>query len=76
MCTKRAGELGVRVTRPDGHERDGNGSSGVGMLDYMHARYCSPALGRFQSPDPVNDGGRLLPNFGTCTLTVETTQSV
>jgi RHS repeat-associated protein len=36
-----------------GHERDENGSSGPGMLDYMHARYCSPGLGRFLSRDPV-----------------------
>ena len=37
-----------------GHERDGNGSAGVGMLDYMHARYCSPRTGRFFSVDPVH----------------------
>ena len=36
-----------------GHERDGNGSDGAGMLDYMHARYCSPELGRFSSVDPL-----------------------
>lgn len=36
-----------------GHERDENGSAQEGMLDYMHARYCSPALGRFMSPDKV-----------------------
>jgi len=34
-----------------GHERDDNGSAGPGMLDYMHARYCSPTLGRFFSTD-------------------------
>ena len=36
-----------------GHERDGNGSADVGMLDYMHARYCSPRTGRFFSVDPI-----------------------
>jgi RHS repeat-associated protein len=36
-----------------GHERDGNGSSGAGVLDYMHARYCSPGLGRFATVDPI-----------------------
>jgi RHS repeat-associated protein len=39
-----------------GHERDDNGSSGPGMLDYMHARYCSPGFGRFLSPDPLPGG--------------------
>jgi RHS repeat-associated protein len=34
-----------------GHERDENGG-GKGMLDYMHARHCSPVLGRFVSIDP------------------------
>ena len=36
-----------------GHERDGNGSAGVGILDYMHARYYSPYVGRFFSSDPA-----------------------
>ena len=35
-----------------GHERDGNGSAGEGILDYMHARYYSAAHGRFLSVDP------------------------
>ena len=39
-----------------GHERDESGSGGAGMLDYMHARYCSPGLGRFLSIDPVASG--------------------
>ncbi|MEM7355188.1 MAG: RHS repeat-associated core domain-containing protein, partial [Acidobacteriota bacterium] len=42
-----------RALKFTGHERDGNGSAGAGMLDYMHARYCSPGLGRFLSKDPV-----------------------
>ena len=36
-----------------GHERDFNSGSGTGDdLDYMHARYCNPNLGRFLSVDP------------------------
>ena len=39
-----------------GHERDLTGSgTGPGTLDYMHARYYDPAVGRFLSPDPVLD---------------------
>jgi RHS repeat-associated protein len=36
-----------------GHERDDNGSAGAGVLDYMHARYCSLNIGRFLSPDAL-----------------------
>ncbi len=36
-----------------GHERDGNGSAGAGMLDYMHARYYGPSVARFLSIDPA-----------------------
>jgi RHS repeat-associated protein len=36
-----------------GHERDSNGG-GAGVLDYMHARYCSPVMGRFLAVDPRN----------------------
>ncbi len=36
-----------------GHERDGNGGDIEGDLDYMHARYHSPYLGRFLSVDSV-----------------------
>jgi len=39
-----------------GHERDENGPDATGDLDDMHARYCSPTLGRFLSFDPV--GGK------------------
>ncbi|MCP3998617.1 MAG: RHS repeat-associated core domain-containing protein, partial [bacterium] len=55
--------FGDEATDPDqdegqlrftGHERDENGSVGAGALDYMHARYCSPATGRFLSVDPAN----------------------
>ena len=44
-----------------GHERDENGSGGAGMLDYMHARYCSPGLGRFLSIDPIGSTRLLRP---------------
>ncbi|MGB5162976.1 MAG: RHS repeat-associated core domain-containing protein [Thermoanaerobaculia bacterium] len=37
-----------------GHERDSHGAGSVDDLDYMHARYCSPHVGRFLSVDPVN----------------------
>jgi len=35
-----------------GHERDLNQGGQADDLDYMHARYCSPLLGRFLSVDP------------------------
>ena len=35
-----------------GHERDENGSADAGVLDYMHARFCSPHIGRFLTVDP------------------------
>ncbi len=35
-----------------GHERDLNGAAGTGDdVDYMHARFCSPVVGRFLSVD-------------------------
>jgi RHS repeat-associated protein len=40
-----------------GHERDLNEAGQTDDLDYMHARYCSPLLGRFLSVDPL--GGDL-----------------
>jgi len=44
----QAGDIPLKFT---GHERDRNGG-GKGMLDYMHARSCSPITGRFLSVDP------------------------
>jgi RHS repeat-associated protein len=41
---------GLRFT---GHERDGHLAGSGDDLDYMHARYCSPGLGRFLSVDPM-----------------------
>lgn len=38
-----------------GHERDTTFSGNLDYLDYMHARYYSPATGRFLSIDPVID---------------------
>ena len=36
-----------------GHERDFNQKGKGDDLDYMHARYCDPQMGRFLSVDPV-----------------------
>ncbi|NJL26808.1 MAG: hypothetical protein HC897_02475 [Thermoanaerobaculia bacterium] len=41
-----------------GHERDANGTGTAGDLDYMHARHCSPTLGRFLSFDPIGGNPR------------------
>jgi len=41
-----------------GHERDENGPDVTGDLDYMHARYCNPTLGRFLSFDPIGGNRR------------------
>lgn len=38
-----------------GHERDRNDESMLIDLDYMHARYCDPIVGRFLSVDPDPD---------------------
>lgn len=42
-----------------GHERDLGKPGQADDLDYMHARYCSPLLGRFLSVDPASGGARL-----------------
>ncbi len=46
-----ADEIGLKFT---GHERDKTGTGSRSELDYMHARHCSPVVGRFLSIDPVN----------------------
>jgi RHS repeat-associated protein len=37
-----------------GHERDSHGAGEDDNLDYMHARFYSPYVGRFLSPDDLN----------------------
>ncbi|MGB5162979.1 MAG: RHS repeat-associated core domain-containing protein, partial [Thermoanaerobaculia bacterium] len=44
-----------------GHERDSHGAGSADDLDYMHARYYSPGIGRFLSVDPENDSSRKHP---------------
>jgi RHS repeat-associated protein len=41
------------VLKFTGHERDSNDGRSKGALDYMHARFCSPGLGRFLNVDPL-----------------------
>ncbi len=42
-----------------GHERDlANATGQADDLDYMHARHCSPIVGRFLSVDPVGGNPR------------------
>lgn len=39
-----------------GHERDSSGPASPGFdLDYMHARFYDPNVGRFLSADPIDD---------------------
>ncbi len=40
------------VLKFTGHERDKTGTGVRSELDYMHARHCSPVVGRFLSVDP------------------------
>ena len=42
-----------------GHERDFNLTGSLDDLDYMHARYYSPYLGRFLSVDPARESALL-----------------
>jgi RHS repeat-associated protein len=46
------------VLKFTGHERDSNDNRPKGALDYMHARFCNPTLGRFLSIDPAPQLGR------------------
>jgi RHS repeat-associated protein len=57
----------TQAFRFTGHERDFNStlstlSSSTENLDYMHARYYSPVLGRFLSTDPHLDVKRAMSN--------------
>ncbi len=45
-----ADEIQLKFT---GHERDKTGTGARSELDYMHARHCSPVVGRFLSVDPA-----------------------
>ncbi|HKO55574.1 MAG TPA: RHS repeat-associated core domain-containing protein [Thermoanaerobaculia bacterium] len=42
-----------QVLKFTGHERDDAGAGDTNDLDYMHARYYAPAMGRFLSMDPI-----------------------
>jgi len=44
-----------------GHERDLNRAGQADDLDYMHARYCSPLMGRFLSVDPLRSAKQKTP---------------
>jgi RHS repeat-associated protein len=46
-----------------GHERDLNQGGQIDDLDYMHARYCSPLMGRFLSVDPAGGDQRRPQSF-------------
>ncbi|MGK2858235.1 MAG: RHS repeat-associated core domain-containing protein, partial [Thermoanaerobaculia bacterium] len=48
------GELDGERHKFTGHERDNLGN-GANALDYLHARYYNPNLGRFLSVDPGSD---------------------
>ncbi len=44
-----------QTLRYTSHERDlGDENDATDDLDYMHARHCSPVLGRFMGIDPIN----------------------
>jgi RHS repeat-associated protein len=48
-------EPSLSLLKYTGHERDIVGTEGSETLDYMHARYYSPTVGRFLSVDPGKD---------------------
>lgn len=49
---------GTKTMLFTGHERDHHTGSAMDDLDYMHARYYSPHVGRFLSVDPVTGNPR------------------
>jgi RHS repeat-associated protein len=51
--TKRLKNGPIEVIKFTGHERDLRSPEANDDLDYMHARYYNPYLGRFLSVDPV-----------------------
>ncbi|MEM9552698.1 MAG: RHS repeat-associated core domain-containing protein [Acidobacteriota bacterium] len=61
-----SGDLELKFT---GHERERNGG-GAGLLDYMHARHCSPVLGRFLSFDPLGGNPRTPQSWNRYTYTL------
>ena len=50
---------GVERMKFTGHERDNQCTAGT--LDYMHARYYNPTIGRFLSVDPGRDADPKIP---------------
>ncbi|HET7435182.1 MAG TPA: RHS repeat-associated core domain-containing protein [Thermoanaerobaculia bacterium] len=54
-------EPSLALTKFTGHERDISMYEDAQTLDYMHARYSSPMLGRFLSVDPSMDLEKNLP---------------
>jgi RHS repeat-associated protein len=57
-------DIGLKFT---GHERDSNDGRAKGTLDYMHARFCSPAAGRFLSIDRAQGDPRMPQSWGRYT---------
>ena len=53
-----ANEPSLTPLKYTGHERDRWLGEGDDTLDYMHARYYSPGMGRFLSVDPALDASR------------------
>jgi RHS repeat-associated protein len=47
------GVTGAGALQFTGHERDWSPAGGSDPIDYMHARYYSPSIGRFLSVDPI-----------------------
>jgi RHS repeat-associated protein len=60
---EEATALNPETKQYTGHERDylgGTGTQNANYLDYMHARFYTPIVGRFLSPDPVLNVNRHL----------------
>lgn len=50
-------DLDAETRKLTGHERDFAGLGNVNDLDYMHARFYAPVMGRFLSVDPIEGTG-------------------